>query len=110
MLIASRDSMRVMVHAQAYVHPEAEADVLADLPEHVEAVGVGVLALVPVGGTDHQGDASNSLLNPGNGQFRVAHAVPQDHRDRRLPAHRFLERLRERGSGRRTAPSSCARS
>src|SRR3984885_3309031 len=42
------------MHAQADVDAEPEADMLAHLAEHVVAVGIGVLALVAVGGADQQ--------------------------------------------------------
>ena len=85
------------VHAEADMHTEAEADVLALFAEHVVEVGVGVLALVPIGRTDHEGDVG-ALLDVDPGQLGVPGGPAQDDGDRRLPAQRLLEGLREEGA------------
>ena len=84
--MATRDSMRARCMPETDVDAEPEADVLALLAEHVVAVRLDVLALVPVGRADEEGDV-RALLDGHAGQLRVPGGPAQDHRHRRLPAH-----------------------
>ena len=97
MLMATRDSMPGQVHAQADVDTEAEAHVLAHLAEHVVGIGVGVLALIPVGGTEHQGHVG-ALLDRHAGQLGVSGGPAEDDRYRRFPTEDFLEGLGVQGA------------
>jgi hypothetical protein len=76
------------------VDAEAEADVLALLAEHVVAVGLGVLALVAVGRSDEECEVGPAF-DLHAGQLGLTGGPAQNDADRGLPAHYFLERLRE---------------
>ena len=65
------------MHAQAHVDAEAEAHVLALGTEHVEAVRIVVLAFVPVGRSDEEGEVG-ALLDGDAGQLRVAGGPAQN--------------------------------
>jgi hypothetical protein len=82
------------VHAHAHVHARAEAEVVVHVARHVEAVGVGELALVAVGRGVHHHHA-RTLRDRHAGDLAVFGHEAGEGADRRGQAHHLFDRVRD---------------
>ncbi len=85
------------MHAEAHMDAEPEPEVLASLTEHVEAIRVDIVALVPIGRSQQECHVRSGIDRHAR-QFCRSCGPAQDHRHRRLPPQRLLEGLRVEGA------------
>src|SRR4029450_4294417 len=85
------------VHPEAHVDPMAPRDVGLWRAEDVEAAGIGVTIVVPVGGTEHEHDrrAGRDRVTR---ELRVSRGHARDGQQRRFPPYRLLDGLRDERS------------